>query len=296
MARTTRSWHARQARRARHTRHPMALYRLRALSHPAQAFLALAAAMLAVLTLSVLVPFLTLAVGEVVFLGAIPRSRFFQAVVDEQLDRAAREEALAKRMVLAARLGDEHRLELEQLELLALRIRERIGEEHGQDAFGLGRLLATYARLATAHRTSTEAFRPFEYASLLGQLAALEASRARAPGPTRSTIDRRLAVGRTRAEVWRRALQDRERIAHELATIGDIVRWMYEECAATTAVHARAELDEILSTWQHDGATLCEVTELCHGEDAVDASVFTLRDATIRVDVEEPPTAAAASH
>lgn len=285
MARTTRA------------RHPISLYRRRALSHPGQAFLVLAAAMLAVLTLSAVVPLVVLAVGEVAFLGVVPRSRFFQAAIDQHTERVEREEAAAKRMALTARLAEEHRLELEHLEQLATRIRDRIGEEHGQDAFGLGRLLATYARLATAHRTSTEAFRTRDQSALLDQLATLEAMRTRVPAASLGALERRIAVARTRIDVWQRALDDRDRISHELATIGEIIRWMYEECAATTAVRARAELEETLASWQHDGATVGELSELCAEGDGVDATVFALGgDEAIRVDIDEPHQVVAVNH
>jgi hypothetical protein len=260
----------------------LSVYRRHALRHIVQAFVLVIPATLALLTLSVLVPLVMLLVGEVLIIALLPRTAWFRRRVDEHLRELNRAEATAARAALLGRMSDEHRIELERLERLAAQIRERsvtvTADVDGalNEWLGLGRLFAAYVRLAIAHNSSTISFRAVDRVALNDHVARLESAQMAATDRTRLWIDRRLAIARRRVDAWERAREERELMAHGLATIGELVRWMYEQSATTPTEPVRAELEDTLATWEHNGTTLHELSALCDGYDAIDVKVFEL--------------------
>ncbi len=272
---------ARTIRAQLKNRHERLHYCKHAFKHPMQALVLVTPVILALLTLSMILPLVVMLVAEVIVIAVVPRCAWFRTAVDEQVDRLARAEAAEVRASLLARISDEHRRELENLERLAAQIRERSGQTEerrsaGEDWLGLDRLLGTYVRLAMACRTSVESFRAVDRATLDDHVLTLEAMRIASTDSTRTWIDRRLAIAHRRVAAADRAHDERERLAHGLATIGELVRWMYEECVATRAELVHAELEDALTTWEQNGTTLHELSTLCDGLETVDVDALAL--------------------
>jgi hypothetical protein len=108
------------------------------------------------------------------------------------------------------------------------------------------RLLLSYVRLAIAHRRNVESF------GLEARLA-LEAHAVRVdalPEPTDARayewLARRRDMLARRKAAWAAAEAEREAIGQALATIADVIRWMHEVGASTSADDV--EIDRVLSS------------------------------------------------
>lgn len=260
----------------------MSTYRRHALVHGAQAFVIAVPAILALLTLSIVLPLVVLVAAELSVLLALPRVSWFRAEIDERIERSARIHASASRARLLGRMSPEHRSELEYLERLGAQIRER-GEafDDGSDTvvdgwLGLERLLALYVRLAIAHRASADSFRAVDRTQLDAHIGKLRALQEVASDPSREWIDRRLAILQRRAEAWDRARIEQELLTHQLATIGELVRWMHEQCATSQTESVRVELEDMLASWEQNGTTLHELSTLCDNGEEIDPRVLEL--------------------
>jgi hypothetical protein len=264
------------------SRHESGWYRWHALKHPAQALVFVTPAILATVTVTLLVPLIVLLVSELLVLAILPHCAGFRKSVDERLEAIARAKAAEARVTMLTRINDDHRIELENLERITMLIRERCGQS-GEEAatatddwLGLGRVLAVYVRLAMAYRTSMESFRAVDRLGLAEHIARLETQRITASESTRPWVERRLAIARRRVIASQRAQEECERLAQGLATIGELVRWMYEECVTTRSEAVQAELEEALASWEQSGATLHELSTLCGGVETVDMDVLAL--------------------
>jgi hypothetical protein len=205
-------------------------------------------------------------VAELVLFLVVPRLSTFRRSVDRCTEEAARiAEGIARAEVLS-KMSDAHRNELERLEELAERIRERgeLDTEADADAamerwLGLDRLLELFVRLAVAHRRNSESFSTVERSALEDRIARLEHVPVAAMSEaTRASVARRRAVLERRRETWTRALEEREVLAQELATISDAIRWMHELCATSAAggPSPRPYVAEALMSWESIGAKM----------------------------------------
>jgi hypothetical protein len=210
----------------------------------------------------------------------LPKLGGFRQRVDASLDRAARLEAATSLAALLARMGEEHRRELEELQVLAAQVRTTTALERGQgdEWLGLDDLLARFVRLAIAHRESTASFDAEGDRKLAAQIAELEGTLAVAAlGATSATAwtARRLAILRHRRQTWVRAQDERAVLSEELATIAEIVRWTYEQAALGRSAAAHAGLIEAVGHCAKNGAALRELSAL-QGSDCGDPDLLRL--------------------
>jgi hypothetical protein len=172
------------------------------------------------------------------------------------------------------RMSEVHRRELQSLERIAASLYERSDAvANGTDCTGIERLIELYVKLAIAHRASQSSLeavdhRPDE------EIASLEARMAHSDRPQRAWIDRRLEILRMRREARRTALDEQAAIRHDLALIGDTLRWMQESCATAGTESMRSELDFALTSRERDASTLRELATLRETE--LDTSVIRL--------------------
>jgi hypothetical protein len=267
--------HVRRASRS--PKHALLVYHRAALTHVAQVAPFAITAAVALLTLSLVFAALALAFGEVALVLIAPRSRAFQASVDERLEREDRAVAAAARAHLLARMSDVHVSELGELEGLAAEIRTRgpleplDSTERGiERVLGIERLLVGYVRLAIAHRRNAETFSNERWLKLSAHGARLETPPIPQDIPGADWIARRRSILEIRRATWIRANQERETMQHTLAAIADIIRWVHELSAVPSDDPGRASLDTVLTS---SAAALSEI----HGLDedvVVDAGFF----------------------
>jgi hypothetical protein len=273
------------------------MYWRRALTHYVQIVSLGTAIILYFISSSFLCTLGFLLLAEAGIMLGLTRVKRFRREVDEAAHRAACTLASAVRTATLARMTDDHRRELERLEALATRTRSITAVENtsSDDWLGLDALIASFVRLAIAYRESATAFDTATEAALLDYLNA--ASRA-APGsgPVASVRAQRLAIMRGRVESLRRAREERELIAEELATISETVRWTHEQAALGRSAEAHLGVAEAVASCARSGSTLRELSEL-QGQGAVDADMLRLGrgeriDMTrlrVQVDVPQSP-------
>jgi hypothetical protein len=263
-------------------KHGVWLYREHAAKHVAQVAVLVIPATIALWTHMLVLPLLAALVGEALLLAVLPQSSRFRRHVDLRLAEASRARAAAARDLLVGRMSDEYRRELEVLERLAMRIQERTvvlrtGDVVTADEWlGFGRLFGAFVRLAIAHRTSSETFKPVNRTELGDHVARLELMLQSSTGASQRWVVRRLAIARRRIAAWERALEERVVMAHGIAMIGELVRWMHEQCAAAPTEPVRADLEEMLAAWEQNGATLRELSAICGTADESELEVFEL--------------------
>ncbi len=250
-------------------KHAISVYRRHSVKHSAQAVLLIIPATIALFSHTIVVPLLLLAIGQAGLLLLLPRLGRFRRAVDLRIAETRRADAAAMRELLVGRMSDEHRRELEHIERLAVQINQRsvrAGADDGLDAdewLGLSRLFAAFIRLAIAHRQSVEAYRPISRADLAEHAAHLDAMRRNTTGPAREWIERRLAIARRRIEAWERALAERSVMAHGMAMIGELVRFMHEQCVTAPTDSIRVDIEATVAAWEQDGATLRALSAIC---------------------------------
>ncbi len=236
----------RSARRA--PKHALSTYRRHALMHVAQVFFIVLPLMISVLSLSVIEPIVAFLLGELVLLVLLPRLSVFQRMVDAQIERKCRADAAKERAVLLAQMSESHRYDLERIELFAAQIRERTGCAEPNDLLGVERLIALYVRLAIAHRESSAVFPGAARHDIAQQIASASRKHENATGPIRDRLCQRLWILRSRSVVISKSHEEREAIEEELATILEVVRYLYERCATMDTSSATVELAELVET------------------------------------------------
>ncbi len=271
-------------KRLRNGVHSGSTYVRHALLHPAPHLLALAAAMfLGALFASLVVAAVIFIAAELFLLTHVPRLRAFREYVDAKLDAAKRLAAAEARSALLAKLSGSHRRELERLELLIDRIRDRLRSKGSgaqlvvDDYLGLDRLIATYVRLAIVHRSSSECLAATDRANLEDEIRSLEASSLSALPPARELAQQRLMIATKRAERWDRSHRDLDAIGQQLAMIADLVRLTHEQFAAPIDPQATSEeLDRAIEALEESHATLRELAECLVAEDTVEPGLLEL--------------------
>jgi len=267
-------------RRPRETwKHTRWTYHRRAMTHYAQAAVAAVPVIIGLVTLSILAAAFLVVVGEIVVFALLPHLPAFRRHVDASLERDACLRAAATRSSLLMRMDVQHQRELERLEDLAARVRgasSGTGERTSREEWlGIDRLLAAFVRLAIAHRDSCAAFDATSGYVLEMQLAEVESIRMRAEGEQRTWAERRLAILLDRRQTWRRARNEQSVLAAELATIGELVRWMFEQSALGRSVDAQTEVLDAVNAAASSGPVLRELAAL-EGCEPVDPEVLRL--------------------
>lgn len=235
-------------------------YRRAAVLHPAHFFSLMITALFALLFVAVGGP---LAVGlvplfaiEVAVVAVVPSLTTFRESTDRAAERAERLEAAAARALLAPLLRAEHRSELELLETAAETVRAHAGVTRlSEDWTGATELVALYGRVALAYKESAEAFGPTQGALLVERLLGLEHELREATPELRPALERRKKVLKERAACWAAGRDQVARLGIDLATIGDRVRTMREQCALATVASFDPDVDIAL-----DLADPCEGT------------------------------------
>jgi len=275
-------------------KHAAWTYRRRALTHYSQTAALLVPLVGFALTLSFAAALLLLIGAEVLVIVALPNLVGFRRRVDASLERAACLNAAAPLAGLLARMGDAHRRELEELEVLAAQVRTTTALERGQgdEWLGLDDLLARFVGLAIAHRESASAFDADGDRKLAAQIAELEGALAVANpalGATSAWTARRLAILRHRRQTWVRARDERALLCAELATIAEIVRWTHEQAALGRSAAAHAGLIDAVGHCAKNGAALRELSAL-QGSDCVDPDLVRLGWRALQEREPETPT------
>jgi len=285
-------------RRAREAwKHPSWTYRSRALTHGAQSAVVAAPMVVGFATLSIVAALAAVVAAELFVLVILPHLPGFRRTVDACIERASCARAAASRTVLFARMWDGHRRELEQLEDLAARVRAASGTEGEGDEEWLGfdHLLAAYVKLAIAHRENAIAFHPACEAQLDVQIADLERRRVDATGDVAACVARRLQILRDRYETWQRARYERSLLEEELATIAELVRWMYEQAALGRSGEAHAGIADAIENSARNGPVLREVAAALSVDPGVDLEVLKLGRTSARGPAAVAPAIAGGS-
>jgi hypothetical protein len=238
----------------------------------------------ALLSLSIVVAVVALVLAEALLVLAMPRSVLFQERVDHRIEEHARAAAAGVRASLLARMSEPHVRELGELELLTSGTRMRwttdtteppeMGVER---VLAVDRLLATYVRLAIAHRRNADAFSCErwvaldEHAARLGKLQEQDSGTGSEALASRWLAHRR-SVLVMRQATWERARQDRQAMVHALAVIGEVVRFVHDVSALPIDDRARAEVDHVLESCVFELASVGHLAD----EVAIDASFFEL--------------------
>jgi len=253
------------------------VYRRHTLLHPAHALVLVVPALLGLVTLDPVIALAGLLIAETLVVTLAPHLPWTRRAVDARLERRARDRASAARSAVLLRMSEEHRRELFELERIAESIRERCGTG-GHDCLGVERLIELYVRFAIAHRASATLLeaawhsRPSEAIVHLERCVELDGEAVREP------IERRLEILRMRCRARRAAYERQAAIRHELATIGETLRWMQEQCAAASHDALHADLRAALSDRARDAETLQELSSL--RDDRFDPEILPLGRAT----------------
>jgi hypothetical protein len=132
-------------------------------------------------------------------------------------------------------------------------------------------------QLAIAHRSTLELVPPGERDRLSAEVTYLEESLRTAPNDgARVWIGRRLGIVQQRIRACDELRQESELIVHQLATIGELVRWMHQQCMSADPAPARQQLAQVLRGWQDSGAALRQLSAPCSSATAFDPRVIEL--------------------
>lgn len=208
--------------------------------------------------------------AEGVMLGFLPRVAAFRKHVDELIEQQERAEAARARALLLLRMDEVHREELERLEGLVDRVRTNVRRSGASpeaiidDCLGLNRLTKSYVCLAIAHRTNKEALASTNRQALDDRIHSLEAMRESAVVSERvkKLATKRLAIAHKRAARWDQTQDDLEAIAHQLATIGELIHLVHEQSVNPgDARDMTEEIDHFIDELGASEGALREVTE-----------------------------------
>lgn len=289
-----REWPERSARsKRRRPRRPRGTYVKHAILHPYNLPLLVLAVATGLISGSTAILAVSLA-AELLILGIVPRLDGFRAHIDELLEQAERLEAAKARAALLLQMDDLHRQELERLEHIVDRTKDNV-RRHGvaaaelllDDCLGLTRLTACYVRLAIAYKASKDLLASTNRQVLAEKIRALsdlergetggEATGASvASERVRRLASRRLSIACKRAGRWDRTQEDLEAIAHQLATIGELIHLVHEQSVSPLEAQGMSdEIDRFVRDLEDNEGTLRELSELS-SEGGVDQVVLEL--------------------
>jgi hypothetical protein len=258
--------------------------------HPGHAFVLVVPAAVLIIGWSLAFLLAAMAAAELFLLTIVPKVSAFRRHVDLKIEQTRRAIAAEERSALLARMMREHRAELERLEALSDRVRERVATESQEmsvvvdDTLGLGRLLADYVRLAIAYRSATECLAMTNRQALREEIRVLSQARHGENEQSRALALRRLAVAEMRAERWDRTAGDVDAMRQQLALIAEVVQLMHEQSLAPVDPRVMSlEIDRAVSQIHETERTMRELSELLTQQQAVDPEVLELGRASAPV-------------
>ena len=254
------------------------VYLRHALVHVWHLPLVVASLSLALMCSSLAVLLATLVPAELMLVCVLPKIGPFRRWVDQRLEELERESASKARAALLLQMGQEHRMELEQLEVVLDRVRQLVHAPCGIDDFlGLGRLTATYARLAIAYKTGRDGLTSLHRQTLEHEVHTLRATSRVGTPRTRLLAQQRLAVAVRRLARWDRSRDELEAIAHQLALIAEVIHLIHEQCLAPVDQRElELEIRDALRSIDSNEETLREIVELSARTEVVDGRVLEL--------------------
>jgi hypothetical protein len=226
---------------------------------------------------------------ELIFLCMVPVVGTFRRMVARSVETAERAAAQKAREEQIAQMGPVHRDELGRLEALIRRTRDNAQRKASavgliDDFLGLDRLTASYIRLAIAHKTSEECLSMTNRMALAETIRSLESAQTVLPERTRRLVQRRLSIAHQRAQCWDRTRDHVVAIAHQLATILELVHLMHDR--SVTTLDSREVCDEVerfLTDLEDSEDVLIEVGALERSEPPSARGGEALRDERWRV-------------
>lgn len=199
---------------------------------------------------------------EIAFVALLAKLRPFRTRVDEAHGEMERDAAAAARAEIFDGMSDRHRREFITLEHRVAHIRERV-MVGGDDALGLRRLLASYLKLALAHKQAYAALHLSDRGLLSAEIERLEGPRPRTSARIRSLERRRLALARQRAAVWDRNRENLTTIEAQLATISDVIHLIHDRSIAPLETETlEREIDQLLIDLEASEKALEELDEV----------------------------------
>jgi hypothetical protein len=236
--------------------------------HPSNLLMLIGVMFLSLILWNAPVLFIGLGV-EGVLLCAVPRSPLFRRRVDEAMDEADRAATQKAREALVLQMGEGHRQELARIEILVGKTFANVERRAGvipmsfDERLGLGRLTASYIRLAIAHKACEESLAMTNHHALEGTIRSLEAAEHASMERSKPLLRRRLSIAYRRAECWGRTRESLEALGHQLATIQELVHLMHQESIAPRGPSlACDEIDSFLRDFEESEVALRELADL----------------------------------
>ncbi len=221
---------------------------------------------------------LPLALFAQLFMVAVVRQwSVFRGSVERILKEREELARIQARERLFARMRDDHRQQLERLELLVQRIED---EERGVEGALARRLdvrglLVTYTDAAIEIRRAQEALIASDRGGLHQQIQLLESGLIRGRHcPMAKVRSQRIEVLKKRAARLERSRQRLSILEEQLRTIADLIRLVYEQATEPTGPSLCG--DAIESVWADLQASEGVATEVARGVRRDDRQVVTL--------------------
>lgn len=223
---------------------PRSAYAKHAFVHPFNVLLLATVLVAGLATIPWMLPFALFGI-ELAFLFSASYVPSLRRRLDKELVEAQRRDAEEVRQRLLNRMNDDHRAELEHLELLVDSIRSREGDPTRtslvlDDHLGLERLTARYAELAVTYRETKRRLALTDCESIDAQLKALERSQSVQPSKSISKHISALQEQRQRIAHKRRACYEQnlarlDEIRRELSTIAELIRLLHEQSVTASS-------------------------------------------------------------
>lgn len=251
------------------TKRSGSLYFRKLLLNPFNLYMALAVAAFGLITGHFMVLPLALVV-ELLVLAVVPRTNIFRRHVDETIREIDRATAAKARELLMLQMTDGHRQELERLEFLVDGIRENTRRHGGtvrlalDEHLGLGRLTASYIQLSISYKEKTTSLAMMDRQRLLENIETLQAIDGAARSPRmRRLVQRRLSIAQRHLEHWDRTREQLEWIAHQLATITELIQFLHAQSlgASQGPQELNDEIDRFMAEFREHEGTLRELAE-----------------------------------
>ena len=245
------------------------LYFRKLLLNPFNLYMALAVAAFGLITGHFLVLPLALVI-ELLVLAVVPRTLVFRRHVDDALREMERASAAKARELLTVQMTDGHRQELDHLEFLVDGIRDNTRRHGGtvklalDEHLGLGRLTASYVQLAISYKEKTTSLAMMDRQRLLENIETMQAIELTArSGRMRRLVERRLSIAQRHLEHWDRTREQLEAIAHQLATIIELIQFLHAQSMAASSgpQEVSDEIDRFMSEFRENEGTLRELAE-----------------------------------
>jgi hypothetical protein len=233
-------------------RRQLRTYVTHVVTHPLNLLSMTAAVLLALLSWNAFV-LVVAGMFEVALLMLLPWHGAFRRSVESQITKMEEAAAARAREALVAQMGPLHRDQLARIEGMIERTYDNMLRHAGPLALlpsemtSLARLLDQYIRLAIAHREGEEALSGTSQEALAQAVRWLEAAESTTTDGVRTVVQQRLNIASMRAQSFRDARHRLDAIAHQLATIVELVQLMLERSAAPNGTDGVSdEIDAVL--------------------------------------------------